>query len=636
MQHRMSVLLLASLLGGCQMLRPDYGTLPPTPDEDCRLSVEEASAEDGKGFFSQLAQSQSAQFFQALKPDFGRAPKPQVAREQRQVPTNEMTASQNEVYGTTSHNTTLQYEAVAGQPSPIQFAQYVPARNSVVQAVMRNPQDFSERELSGQEFAEAANGSETTRSTATPSESTLADILAPQSGDSEALRDFLILVKERGPATWQVERQDLAKCLEFYRSTVTPNMTAAQEKAALAMLSQWIFREDAHDGARENARAQWRATSNDTTPRQEDANENLAEELRERRLAKSAPSPTRRPARLPKYQDDQHEQSSQTLTPPKRLMAKTEWESDVIGLPDEVEKNEEYPHLPQLNGGNNFAQQKMAASSRLATGKNRGSSGVIPANYVQNTDQRTNLDGDWMRQARAAADMLRWQMEHDVTQRTFANEGRLRLLELTLGNRGEAVRSFSTLETSLDQKSFQEFWSNLMLGFSALLDESSHSKTQDRLLSVSYRLGEGGRALANLCPIQIKNPRIVQRVTGYAKLLPRTSEECHAGEKLLVYMELENPTVRRLAEGFGISVSFSYEIRNENGEILHKDSSPPDQEISLSRKRDYFGTMVIVLPDSLPTGNYHLRVCVNDMHSDTMQYAEEQIPFCIVPGSAAL
>lgn len=264
---------------------------------------------------------------------------------------------------------------------------------------------------------------------------------------------------------------------------------------------------------------------------------------------------------------------------------------------------------------------------------------IVPASYRHPSDapgavsaipqpglSGGEASGDWRNQARLAADLLRGTLETAPEARTVSNEGRLRLLELVLGNRSEAVRPFTSAE-----KSVNGFWGNQMLGFSALLDDVGQPDRQGRYVNAALHFDEGLMELRRLCPMKLKNVQIIKDWAGFGVFLPRT-EDCRAGEEIALYMELENPTIRRLTQGYNVKTTISYEIRDTaSNVVLKKDCKNPVEETTPSRKRDYCIRLFVELPKALPHGQYQLRVSVTDMNSESLHYAEEQIPFKVVP-----
>jgi hypothetical protein len=125
---------------------------------------------------------------------------------------------------------------------------------------------------------------------------------------------------------------------------------------------------------------------------------------------------------------------------------------------------------------------------------------------------------------------------------------------------------------------------------------------------------------------------------AYGQYYPHPTQEFYPGEEFIVYMEIENPVVRRdpVKNGFEVCVAISYEIRDSNAKVVAKQDIGKPAEMTLSRKQDYAlaigsGPVPTVLPASLSPGQYHLRINITDMNDSSMQHAEEQIPFKVLP-----
>jgi len=236
--------------------------------------------------------------------------------------------------------------------------------------------------------------------------------------------------------------------------------------------------------------------------------------------------------------------------------------------------------------------------------------------------------GDWRAPVRAAVEQLRYAIEQTPNGRTTSNEMRLRMLEMLLDNKTEAVRPMQSADKTLN-----EFLGHQVLGWTDLLDESMQN-SRSRYVSAVYRFGEGLTELQNLCPIKLKNVMFIEDWIAFGQYVPRNTQEFYPGDKFLVYMEIDNPTVRRIPDGFEVGVSLSYEIRDAHAAIVDRRELGPSGERSLSRKRDYALAVPGTLPPSLAPGQYHLRINVTDLNDDSMQYAEEQIPFRVAPSLA--
>ena len=248
--------------------------------------------------------------------------------------------------------------------------------------------------------------------------------------------------------------------------------------------------------------------------------------------------------------------------------------------------------------------------------------GIVQVNYLTESS-----DGDWKTQARIAADLLRTKIANTPDGRSFANEAHLRLLELVLGNRQEAVRPFPQID-----KAVNDFWSSQMLGFTTLLDEAAIPDKKSRLATASFRFDEAVGALRQLCPMKLKNVQFVKDWVAFGVFLSR-KEDCQAGETVGLYLELDNPTVKRSAIGYNVRASISYEIRDSASRLVSKSKDIPVEETTPSQKRDYCIHVKIEIPRGLAHGQYFLRVHVTDMNCETLQYAEEQLSFRVLPST---
>ena len=235
--------------------------------------------------------------------------------------------------------------------------------------------------------------------------------------------------------------------------------------------------------------------------------------------------------------------------------------------------------------------------------------------------------GDWQAPTRLAIEQLRYAIEQTPNGRTVSNEMRLRLLEMLLGNKTEAAKPMLTAD-----KTVNEFMGNQVLGFAALLDDTAPDR-RGKYISAAYRFNEGLLGLQTLCPVKLKNVVFVKEWFGYGQFVPHATQEFYPGETFSIYMEVENPVVRRAVadEGFEINAALSYEIRDANAKIIVSQDAGKPGERTLSRKRDYYLVISNTLPANLPPGQYRLRVSLTDLNDDAMQYAEETISFRVVP-----
>ena len=468
------------------------------------------------------------------------------------------------------------------------------------------------------------------------------NILQARPGDSERFRQLLELIRKTPREERGVDDAELVRLLERFREDMQADDAETLESNYLVILRTKILPkyrpgkkqkvlpppmiEEEYDGDEEEFHAGEEPKRNDRNKtvarnRSRNANDNALldededEELLHRQaIALKNTKRSRKPAPEPEELSTQNTTSLPQASPqtPPVYPGLTQLEGNTPVAPPPYQQQ----YQPQY--GNSFGNQPSVSQGQPGA--------VVPVNYmVPASPPGYAVQGSWEHHSRLAAQMLRSQMEQSSAARTFSNEARLRLLELVGGNRNEAVKPFTDVD-----KPFNEFWGNQILGFSALLDDLGNPDTRARYTNAAFRFDEGLMNLRRLCPIRLKNVRFARDVQAFGDYLPR-SEECLAGEKIDVYLELENPSVRRTGDGFNVSASLSYEIRSNSGNVIDKCSNISIQSSSPSQRRDYYVHLRVTLPEDISQGDYQLRICVTDLNDETMQFAEEQISMKVMP-----
>lgn len=399
-----------------------------------------------------------------------------------------------------------------------------------------------------------------------------------QAEDSETLKSLLREIAIMPPEKRKVDDAKLKELLTAFRSEI---MDSEFESEYLALLRKRVLPESKATAPSPNTEiAEIRRSANTSVRNQEPDDEYIYDEPIAQPVARRMPSSSGEPVVA---------QSSMSMATPV------------------------YPNLLQLPSAASAVVQASYQSQRVLPPS------VNSAGYGA---------GDWQTPTRAAIEQLRYAIEQTPNGRTVSNEMRLRFLEMLLDNKAEAVRPMQSAD-----KTVSDFLGHQVLGFTALLDDSMQNR-RSQYISAAYRFGEGLQELQNLCPIKLKNVTFVEDWLAYGQYVPRETQEFYPGDKFLVYMEIDNPTVRRIPDGFEVGISLSYEIRDVHAAVIVKQDLGPSGERSLSRKRDYALAVPVALPTSLAPGQYQLRISATDLNDDSMQYAEEQIPFRVAPSVA--
>jgi hypothetical protein len=322
---------------------------------------------------------------------------------------------------------------------------------------------------------------------------------------------------------------------------------------------------------------------------------------------------------------------------------------NVINPPNSLTASKQsLPSLPQLNhdqpNTNSSIDTQKTQDKKFVNQPLDSHANIVPANYtlpnaipnttptpnanLQPQPQLSNIQNDWESHARQAIAILQHDMETTSALRTFSNDVKLRLLELSVGNRGEAVKPLATAE-----KQINEFWTNQMLGLATIMDEMIIPNRVTRYDSALARFEGGIAALRQVCPLRLRNVQLVQSDEKHHISFGNFQiheEDCRAGENISIYLELENPTVKNLTQGYNVKVSVAYEIIDTTANVVQARNMGTVEDVSSVPKRDHFIKMAIDLKRNLPQGNYNLRIHVTDLNNqDPPQTVEEQIPIRI-------
>ena len=420
-----------------------------------------------------------------------------------------------------------------------------------------------------------------------------------QSGDSEAFQSLLREIAVESPDRWKVDVARMSELLDLFRVGA---MNTELEEEYIALIRRNVLPEP-------------------VAPRLESA--------RHTELAANNRSGSRSGTRSRDWEDEYGDDYFDfDYEEPMPRRAPQQREQHLAHNSGPV-----YPNLPQLPG---------AANHNVAHGGVVQTSHQMPHMLNPAMPHQAMMSygaGDWQAPMRQAIEQLRYAIEHTPHGRTIENEMRLRTSEAMLGNKAEAARPMQSADRTINN-----FMAHQVLGLAELLDDTTQN-TRAKYTSAAYRFNEGLRALQDLCPIKLKNVtfvtagfrpdgQFVPNVFGYGQFIPHPTQEFHPGEQFWVYMEFEHVTGRPVSDGFEYSLALNYEIRDVHGAVVERGGETTEMR-SLTPRRDQNVSIPGAIPVSLAPGQYYLRISVTDLNDDSMQHAEEQIPFRIAPAGGS-
>lgn len=184
---------------------------------------------------------------------------------------------------------------------------------------------------------------------------------------------------------------------------------------------------------------------------------------------------------------------------------------------------------------------------------------------------------------------------------------RLRLLQLAAGKDDAAVAPVPGLPVHE-----QSYWSKQLFAISTMLGSDSQPAVSPRATAAGAHLNEAAAELAELSSLSLRNLRFCKTVYGFGAYEPREAATFSAGEKLLLYVEVENYSTRASEEGLKTSLASRYRIVNAEGGIVDEHEFPVVDDTCLSRRRDFHIQYEVPLRKAMAPGQYRLEISMED------------------------
>ena len=190
----------------------------------------------------------------------------------------------------------------------------------------------------------------------------------------------------------------------------------------------------------------------------------------------------------------------------------------------------------------------------------------------------------------------------------IALQARLRMLYMLAGRRDDAMRPLPSAP-----RATQDYWSSQIYGLSTWMDSERTPDPARRAAETKRILGEAVKQLGDSAPLTVRNLTFCTAVQYYGSFDAVKSAEFDAGQKVLLYAEVENFRTEPTPKGFHTSVNFSWQILDSGGNRAGDYVSATSAEDSLTPKHEFFLTKWFYLPDSMPSGRYTLQFTVEDV-----------------------
>jgi hypothetical protein len=204
----------------------------------------------------------------------------------------------------------------------------------------------------------------------------------------------------------------------------------------------------------------------------------------------------------------------------------------------------------------------------------------------------------------------------------LSQELTLRMLYVSQRRLEDALRRIDQLSDSE-----QEYVKNQML---ALYEASNPDAMPVRsrhwsLVMNSQR--EATNHLAAASNLEVKSLAFCTEVERYGVVTKFPKSHFQADQEVLLYCEIENVSAEKVRSGFETQLQGSYEIIDSQGRKIADQLLPMEPELCQNHRRDYFIVYKIYMPQQIASGNYQLRLTIEDMKA--RKFGQSQLDFSI-------
>ena len=203
-----------------------------------------------------------------------------------------------------------------------------------------------------------------------------------------------------------------------------------------------------------------------------------------------------------------------------------------------------------------------------------------------------------------------------------------RHLMLFSGNPDGAVAAIDGMTASE-----QEFLRHYLLGVWAMVDESGHPVAARRWTAAVPEMRMATQQLAASAELlDVRSLAFCKEIQSFGQITKFDSSRFEAGQKVILYCEVDNFVAKSTAEGFETHLQGSYEVFDSNDRKVAGQVLPADKQMCANYLRDYFIAYQMSLPSGLEPGEYRLELSMECLKGQ--KYGQASIPLQIVKSAA--
>ncbi len=186
----------------------------------------------------------------------------------------------------------------------------------------------------------------------------------------------------------------------------------------------------------------------------------------------------------------------------------------------------------------------------------------------------------------------------------------LRMLYLFSNRTQEALRPIEGLPAAQ-----QQYWIHQLYALKTYLDAQSIRNSSSRATEACRHLEEALYHLGTAGHLVVKNLTLCTAVRSYGVVEPFKEQKFSPGQAVLLYAELENFSVEETPQGYRTTLRASYEIYDARGNRVASEQLPQVEDRCRNRRRDFFVSYRIQLPQRIYPGPHKLQLTIEDVQS---------------------
>jgi len=201
-----------------------------------------------------------------------------------------------------------------------------------------------------------------------------------------------------------------------------------------------------------------------------------------------------------------------------------------------------------------------------------------------------------------------------------------RHLMLFSGNPDGAVEAFDGMT-----ENEQEFLRHFLLGVWSMVDTSGHPVAARRWAAALPELRLATQKLSSATEsLDLHALAFCSEIQSFGQVTKFVTNRFTAGQKVILYCEIDNFLAQSTSDGFETHLQGSYEVFDSKGQKVAGQVLPADKQVCANYLRDYFIAYQMSLPAGLAPGEYRLELTMECLKGQ--KYGQLSLPLQIVTG----